>query len=65
MVTTNKLVVKLVGTDGNVFNLIGLTSKALKKAGFPEKATEFTKRAFTMDSYGAVLNLIGEYCEIR
>lgn len=65
MTTTKKPAVKLVGTDGNVFNLIGLTGKALIKAGTPEKATEFTNKAFAADSYGAVLNLISEYCTIR
>lgn len=58
-------IVKLIGEDGNVFNLIGLASKALKRAGQPEPAAELTKRAFASGSYDEVLNLIQEYCEVE
>jgi hypothetical protein len=56
--------VKLIGADGNVFNLIGLASRSLKRAGQPDQAAEFTSKAFRAGSYGEVLVLIGEYCEI-
>ena len=60
-----KPTVKLVGQDGNVFNLIGLASRALKKAGQPGAAKEFTDKAFASGSYDAVLQLIMEYCDVR
>ena len=60
-----KPTVKLVGHDGNVFNLIGLTSRALKRAGQAEAAKEFTAKAFQSNSYDAVLRLIMEYCDVR
>jgi len=60
-----KPVVKLVGKNGNVFNLIGLTKKALLKAGEKERAKEFVKRAFESSSYSEVISLIEEYCEIE
>lgn len=55
---------KLIGADGNVFNIIGLVKKALVKAGQPEKAVEFVANAFKAESYDAVLNMAGEYVEI-
>ena len=41
MIENNKPTVKLVGEDGNVFNIIGRVSNALKKAGLLEQAKEF------------------------
>jgi len=55
---------KLIGEDGNVFNLIGLTSRTLKAAGQRAEAKEFMERAFACHSYDAVLTLIAEYVEI-
>lgn len=55
---------KLVGENGNVFNIIGLVSKALKKAGQPDKAKEFVARAFKSGSYDNVLALCFEYVEV-
>lgn len=55
---------KLVGTDGNVFSIIGRVSQALQRAGQRDKATEFQKRAFESHSYDAVLTLCHEYVEV-
>ena len=60
-----KPIVKLLGQDGNVFNLIGLICCALQKAGQADKAKEFSNKAMHSESYDAVLALIGEYCEIE
>lgn len=46
--------VKLIGENGNVFNVIGRVSKALKDAGMAEKADEFRKKAFGAGSYDEV-----------
>lgn len=56
--------VKLTGTDGNAFAIIGKVSKALKKAGLKDKADEFVKRAFSAGSYDEVLQLCCEYVEV-
>lgn len=61
----NKPIVKLIGTDGNVFSIIGKVSDGLKRAGMTKEASEFTKRAFSSKSYDEVLCLCGEYVEIR
>jgi hypothetical protein len=56
--------VKLTGEDGNVFSIIGRVSKALKKAGHEDKATEFKDKAFASDSYDEVLRLAMTYCDV-
>ncbi len=60
-----KPVVKLLGEDGNVFGVIGKTSKALKRAGLLEQAREFTEKAFAAHSYDEVLQLVMTYCEVE
>lgn len=56
--------VKLTGEDGNVFSIIGRVSKALKRAGLPERAAEFQKRAFAAKSYDEVLAMTFEYVDV-
>jgi len=56
---------KLVGTDGNVFSIIGKISATLKKAGLPDKAKEFTSKAFGAESYDVVLQLANKYVEVE
>jgi hypothetical protein len=60
-----KPICKLVGTDGNVFAVIGKVSSALKKAGQEDQASEFTAKAFQAGSYDEVLQLVMEYVEVR
>jgi hypothetical protein len=56
---------KLTGIDGNVFNIIGTVSRELKRAGQHEKAKEFQTKAFTSESYDAVLSLCHDYVEVE
>ena len=60
-----KPTVILIGQDGNVFNVIGLTARALKKAKLPEEAQEFTVKAFAAKSYDEGLCLVMDYCEVQ
>lgn len=55
---------KLIGTDGNVFAIIGQVSKALKQAGLPERAKEFTEKAFGSGSYDEVLAMLSDYVDV-
>lgn len=59
-----KPVVKLVGEDGNVFNVIGKVSKALNKAGLKDKAESFTNKAFNASSYNEVIKLCQKYVKV-
>ena len=56
--------VKLSGKDGNVFNLIGICSAALKKEGYREQATEMAKKCFASGSYDEALSIMMEYCDV-
>ena len=60
-----KPIVTLIGEDGNVFNLIGIVSRALKQVGQPDKAKEFTEKAFAAHSYDEVLALLQDYVEVE
>jgi len=56
---------KLIGKDGNVFNLIGLASQTLKKHKMFVEAKEMSGRCFKAGSYGEALSIIGEYVRIK
>jgi hypothetical protein len=61
---TIKPFVQLTGQDGNVFIIISRVSGALKKAGQPDKAKEFTDKAFSAGNYDEVLRLAMTYCDV-
>lgn len=60
-----KPTVKLVGEDGNVFNIIGKVAKALERIGQKSRAEKFKKEAMSSESYGAVLVLAYGYVEVE
>ena len=57
--------VKLIGTGGNVFSIIGTVSRGLKNAGLREQAKEFAEKAFLCSNYDEVLQLVMEYVDVR
>jgi hypothetical protein len=60
-----KPIVTLIGEDGNVFSIIGIVARALKKVGQADKAKEFTEKAFAAHSYDEVLAMLSEYVEVE
>ena len=60
-----KIAVKLVGENGNVFNIIGKVSTALEQAGRSELAKEFKEKCFAAKSYDEVLQLVCQYVEVE
>ena len=54
----------LIGQDGNIFNLMGIASKTLKRNGMSEEAKEMQERITSSGSYHEALNIIGEYVNI-
>ena len=54
----------LIGQDGNIFNLMGIASKTLKRNGMYDEAKEMCSRITSLGSYYEALNVIGEYVEI-
>lgn len=55
---------ELIGTDGNVFAIIGKVAATLRQAGQKDKAKEFTQLAMSSGSYDAVLALLHDYVEV-
>ena len=56
---------KLIGEDGNIFNLLGIASKTLKEAGLKDKADEMAARVYDSKSYMEALAIISEYVEVE
>jgi len=54
---------KLIGTDSNVFNIMGVASRALKAAGLHDKATEMCDRVMSSTSFDEALSIIMEYVD--
>lgn len=51
--------VNLVGEDGNVFNLVALCSKAMRKSGISkEEILSFQKAVMTSGSYNEALRIM-------
>lgn len=55
--------VKLVGTDGNVFVVMGTVTKALKKAGHGKLVEGFIKEA-TSGDYNHLMATVMNYVEV-
>ena len=59
---------KLIGENGNVFNLIGITKKTLRRAGLKGQMKRFDKELSDITcnggSYDDVLGLIQRYVEV-
>jgi hypothetical protein len=63
MEENEKPVCRLIGEDGNVFNIISRVSKVLRKEVSEEKAKEFREKAIACHSYDEVLGLCDDYVE--
>ncbi|CAM3594326.1 hypothetical protein [Erysipelothrix anatis] len=59
----NKPKAPIINADGNIFNLMGIASKALKRDGLHEEAKEMAERIFESSSYTEALSIIQEYVE--
>lgn len=55
----------LIGKDGNIFNLMGIASRTLKRNKMQEESKEMIERiTSSAKSYDEALCIIGEYVEI-
>ncbi len=54
----------LIGQDGNIFNLVGIAAKTLKRNGLSSEASEMTERVFNSGNYEETLGIIGEFVNI-
>lgn len=55
---------KLIGEDGNIFNLMGIASRTLRQNGMADEAVEMRDRIRESGSYDKALCIIGEYVNI-
>ena len=51
----------LIGADSNIFNLMGIASRTLKKAGMRDAATEMYERVTASGSFDEALAIIMDY----
>jgi hypothetical protein len=61
----NKPKCQLIGTDGNIFFLMGKVGQTLKKHGMHEKAKEMSEKVMHCGSYEQALIVLSEYVEIQ
>ncbi len=54
----------LIGEDSNVFNLMGIASRTLRRNDMADEAKEMCERITSSDSYEEALGIIGEYVNI-
>lgn len=59
-----KIKVKLIGEDGNIFNLIGIASRALKRNNQESEANEMRNKVYQSKSYDEALMIISDYVDI-
>ena len=62
--TKTNIKVKLVGTDGNAFAIMGKVIKALKQGGREELVEEFKKEAMSGD-YNNLLCTVMNYVKVE
>ena len=55
---------QLIGENGNIYHLMGVASRTLRKAGQSEQATEMCEKIQSSGSYEEALNIIGDYVNI-
>lgn len=60
----NKPDCKLIGEDGNIFNLMARAAKTLRENDLSEEAKEMRERITSSGSYDEALCIIGEYVNI-
>ena len=65
MKTNEKPSCKLIGENGNIYNLMSIASRALRENGQSEQADEMFERITkTAESYEQALGIIMEYVEV-
>ena len=61
---TTKPKCKLIGKDGNIFNLVGIASRTLRENGLRDQASDMEERVFNSESYDEALSIIMDYVEV-
>ena len=56
--------VKLIGENGNIYNLVGIAIKALRRNGMPTEAKNMQDKVLKSGSYEEALTIIHEYVDV-
>lgn len=59
------LEVQLAGKDGNIFNLMGLVSKSMKRNGYRDRVEEFVNDVTSSKSYDEALQTIMKWVHVH
>jgi hypothetical protein len=59
-----KIKVKLIGENGNIFNLLAIASNEMKNNGLNEESDKMISEVFKSKSYDSALLIISRYVEI-
>ncbi len=51
----------IIGANGNIFNILGMASRTLRRNGMPDEAKEMYSRVTSSGSYDQALCIITEY----
>lgn len=60
----NKPKCKLIGEDGNIFNLMGIARKTLIRNGQRTEAEKMTEEIMSSSSYDEALQILDKYVDI-
>ncbi len=60
-----QVTVKLVGTDGNAFAVLGATIKAMKRAGVPQSDIDAFRDEATSGDYDHLLGTVMQTVEVE
>jgi len=60
-----KPVVKIIGENGNIFNLVGIATMELKRNHQYDNAEKLKKEVLQSKSYSEALQAIMKYCELE
>jgi len=60
-----KLLVKLIGEDSNIFSIMGKCSGVLKRNGQMKEVKELTEKIFSASSYDEALRICMDYVEVE
>lgn len=60
-----KPTVQLIGSDSNIFSIVGKCSSALKKVGQHDQAKKLTEKVFKSSSYNEALSICMDYVKVE
>ena len=59
------ITVRLVGQDGNIFNLMGIIARALRKNGYGDEVNNFIAEVTSSESYHEALAVMMQWVNVN